>query len=144
MSIGFNTCKCKVKYNRQPCLFINTTKKLKYFSITESKYVRVFSQSIRSVYANSQQVTCPWDIVRFSLFFFLSSILILHHKLYSQIHLWKYCEVCFPYLRSAFLCYQTFFLSYPMALVSVLKFSLFPFSSEFFSLKLVLTIYIRI
>lgn len=69
MSIGFNTCKCKVKYSRQPCLFINSTKKLKYFSITESKYVRVFFQSIRSVYANSQQVTCPWDIVRFSFFF---------------------------------------------------------------------------
>lgn len=64
--------------------------------------------NIRSVFANSQQTVWPGPIVKWVFSHIFFSIPIFYHEQYSQLHLWKFCEICFLYIMSTFLCYQSF------------------------------------
>lgn len=146
MSTGFDTCKCKVKYSRQPCLFFNDTKNLKYFSVTRNKYVSFFPPKRQICNASSRQVTCPQAIVSCFplLFFFLVNSYFTSQTICTTTFM-KILGGMFSIYQVCFSLLSDFFFSpiHPVALISILKCSLF-FLTRIFALKLVLANNIRI
>lgn len=131
MSIGFNTWKCKVKYNRQTCLFFNDTTKLKSLSVTKNKTIFFPKRQICICKFSAGYLSLSCSQMFSSTFFFSQFLLYITKNIHNYIYV-NFVRYVFYLSGLLFSVIRLFFPSHPMALISVLKISLFPFSSEFF------------